>query len=132
MPHQCVRCNSFYADDAAEILEGCNKCEGKLFFYVKQAKVAQARDTVAALSDEAKLELEEQVADIVGHDADEEQAVVVDLESIRSPSPGKYEIDLKSLLDPDKPVVYKMGEGKYVVDIVTTFQKLAAKREKQQ
>lgn len=32
MPHQCVRCNTFYEDGSEEILKGC-KCGGKLFLY---------------------------------------------------------------------------------------------------
>jgi uncharacterized protein len=123
MPHQCVRCNTFYADDAKEILEGCTSCTGKLFFYVKQAKVEQARKTVEALTEEQKVELEEDVSDILGHDVDEDVPVVLDLESIRMTKPGKYELDLRQLFDKGKPVIYKMGEGKYEVDLIDTFNK---------
>ena len=128
MPHQCIRCNTFYADDAKEIINGCSHCEGKLFFYVKQAKVEQARQTVENLSEEQKLEIEENVSDVIGHDVDEETAVVVDLESIRIVKPGKYELDLKQLFDNDKPIIYKMGEGKYVVDIVETLNRFNKKK----
>jgi predicted nucleic acid-binding Zn-ribbon protein len=124
MPHQCVRCNTFYADEAKEIITGCSKCTGKLFFYVKQAKVEQAREMVANLSDDQKAELEEDVADIVGHDADVDNAVVLDLESIHVTSPGKYELDLVQLFMEGKPVIYKFGEGKYVIDIASTFHKM--------
>ena len=37
MPHQCVRCGTFYDDASKEILEGCN-CGAKLFFYVRKSK----------------------------------------------------------------------------------------------
>ena len=38
MPHQCVRCGTFYDDASKEILEGCS-CGAKLFFYVKKAHI---------------------------------------------------------------------------------------------
>ncbi len=128
MPHQCVRCNSFFADDAKEIIKGCSSCSGKLFFYVKQHKLEQAKETVAALDDDQKQELFADVADIVGHDIDEgDDAVVLDLESIRVTGPGKYELDLVQLFMDGKPVIYKLGEGKYVFDLVETFKKFTKK-----
>ena len=42
MPHQCVRCNTFYDDGASEILKGC-KCGGKLFFFIKKDKLEEAK-----------------------------------------------------------------------------------------
>ena len=42
MPHQCVRCNIFFDDGAAEILKGCS-CGGKLFFYIKKEKLAKIK-----------------------------------------------------------------------------------------
>jgi uncharacterized protein len=126
MPHQCVRCNTFYADDAKEIINGCSSCSGKLFFYVKQAKVEQARATVEKLTEEQIEELEENVEDIIGHEDD--APIVLDLESIRMVSAGKYELDLKQLLDPSKPVIYKLDEGKYLIDLVTTFNTFKKKK----
>ena len=41
MPHQCVRCNTFYEDGSKAILAGCS-CGGKLFFYVKKEKLEKA------------------------------------------------------------------------------------------
>jgi hypothetical protein len=128
MPHQCVRCNSFYADDATEIINGCTRCQGKLFFYVKQAKLEAARQAVAEMSEQTKEELAADVADVIGHDIDEQEAVVVDLESIRVVAPGKYELNLQQLMNAEHPIIYKLGEGKYVVDIVNTFQRLSQKR----
>jgi uncharacterized protein len=127
MPHQCVRCNAFYADDAREIINGCSSCTGKLFFYVKQSKVKEAKETVEQLTEEQKMELEERVSDVLGHDIDEDTPVVLDLESIRVTKAGTYELDLVQLFSADKPIIYKMGEGKYVVDLDATFLKLHKK-----
>jgi len=43
MPHQCVRCNTFYDDGAKEILHGCS-CGARLFFYVRKEKLEKAKD----------------------------------------------------------------------------------------
>jgi predicted nucleic acid-binding Zn-ribbon protein len=119
MPHQCVRCNTFYADDAEEIISGCSSCTGKLFFYVKAAKIAAAKEAVEKLTEEEKDELIEEVEDTIG-EAIEDVPVVLDLESIRVDAPGKYSIDLKQLMD-GRPVIYKLGEGKYLIDLAKTF-----------
>jgi len=118
MPHQCVRCNTFYEDGSEEILKGCN-CGGKLFFYIKKDKLEKARNVVINLSDHEKDQIEDDVYDIIGveHKRD---PVVLDIESIRVLEPGKYEIDLVPLLKGD-PLVYKVGEGKYMIDIIKSF-----------
>ena len=45
MPHQCVRCNTFYEDGARELLKGCS-CDGKLFFYIKKEKLDEMSEEV--------------------------------------------------------------------------------------
>ena len=47
---------------------------------------------------------------------DEDKPVILDLESVRVVKPGKFEIDLVSLLN-RKPIVFKIQEGKYIIDI---------------
>ena len=47
---------------------------------------------------------------------DESKPVILDLESIRVLSPGKFEIDIVSLMN-RKPIVFKLQEGKYIIDI---------------
>ena len=50
MPHQCVRCNDFYADGDSVILKGC-KCGGKLFFYIKKEKIEEVKNKTASLTE---------------------------------------------------------------------------------
>ena len=121
MPHQCVRCNTFYEDGSAEILKGCN-CGGKLFFYIKKEKLDKARNVVVKLSDHEKNQIEEDILDIVGVEHKDEP-VVLDIESIRVKEPGKYELDLVTLFK-GEPLVYKVGEGKYIIDIIRSFGSL--------
>jgi predicted nucleic acid-binding Zn-ribbon protein len=124
MPHQCVRCNTFYEDGAAEILSGCN-CGGKLFFYIKKAKLEKAKNIVINLSEQEKDQIEEDVFDIVGIEHKDEP-VVLDIESIRIQKPGKYEIDLVTLFK-GEPLIYKVGEGKYIIDLIRSFGELGKK-----
>ncbi len=122
MPHQCVRCGTFYEDGAGEILKGCS-CGAKLFFYVKQEKLDKARQMSAKLSDDEKHQIEKDVLDIVGMEPDEDSSVVLDIESVNVYQPGKFEIDLVKLFDKDKPLVYKLEEGKYVIDVAESFMR---------
>lgn len=42
--------------------------------------------------------------------------VILDLESIRVLKPGQFEIDIVSLMN-RRPIVFKLQEGKYLIDI---------------
>ncbi len=118
MPHQCVRCNTFYGDGSDELLKGC-KCGGKLFFYIRQESLNKSKQMVAKLSEEEKGQIEQDVFDIVGT-GEPDQPVVLDLESIRVVKPGKYEIDLVQLFK-GEPVIYRLEEGKYIIDLIKSF-----------
>ena len=120
MPHQCVRCNIFYEDGAAEIIKGCT-CGSRLFFFVKKSALEKAKEVTADLSEEDKVQIEKDVLDMIG--VEEEEPVVLDFESIRITGPGKFELDLVKIFNKDNPMVYKLSEGKYVIDIPETFQR---------
>jgi len=47
---------------------------------------------------------------------DEAKPVVLDLESVKVLGPGKFELDIVSLMN-RRPIVFKISEGKYVIDI---------------
>lgn len=121
MPHQCVRCNTIYPDTAQELLKGCSKCGGKLFFYIRAERLEQLKETTVQLTPEDKEQIEEDVYDILGEDRDEDKSVILDLESIRILKPGQYELDLVHLFR-KQPLVYKLAEGKYVIDLPETFK----------
>ena len=127
MPHQCVRCGKFYPDGSEELLKGCN-CGGKFFFYVKKNAIEQAKQLTTDLTQEEKQQIELDVKEIMGEEIEDDQPVILDLENIRVSQPGKYEIDLVDLFK-GKPLVYKIGQGKYVIDILTTFKKGKAEKE---
>jgi len=126
MPHQCVRCNTFYEDGAKEILKGCS-CGAKLFFYIKKKRLEEAQKQEFALSNKEKEQIEKDVYDLLGTQIDLSKPVVLDLESIKILKPGKYELDLVHLFKND-PLIYRLEEGKYMVDLIQTFKGL--KKEK--
>ncbi len=129
MPHQCVQCNTFYDDGSKEILDGCSKCGGKFFFYVKKNKVEEAKKRGAALSEEQRNQIESDVLSLIGDEIDRDKPVVLDIESINILGPGRYELDLVNLFTDRQPLVYKLEDGKYVIDIVESFRRHAAAKK---
>lgn len=127
MPHQCVSCNTIYQDGSKEILDGCSECSGKFFFFIKKDKVEEAQKRANKLSDEQKEQIEHDVLDLIGEDYDRDRPVVLDLESINILGPGQYELDLVNLFTDKQPLVYKLEEGKYVVDVIETFNRQSKK-----
>ena len=119
MPHQCVRCGIFYEDGAKEILEGC-KCGSRFFFFVKSKDIEKAKSLTVNLTEKDREQIEVDVKDMIGELLDD-KPVILDLENIRVLKPGQYEISLIDIFK-GKPLVYKLEEGKYVIDIVSTFE----------
>ena len=105
-------------DGAKELLSGCS-CGGRFFFFMKKEKIKEAQEMSTTLTKEDRVQIEKDVAEIVG-DHDPDQPVFLDIESVRVLKPGKYEIDLVELFK-GKPVVYKVEDGKYLIDLDATL-----------
>ena len=123
MSHQCVRCNTFYEDGSSALLKGCDKCGGKFFFYAKKESIKEAETFTRNLSQDDKKRMESDVKEILG-DEYEKHPIVLNLETIKVLQPGKFEIDLADLFN-KKPLVFKLEEGRYYIDVPST---LSAKR----
>jgi len=119
MPHQCVRCDKIYDDGAKELLSGCS-CGSRFFFFMKKQDIEEVKTLVSNLSQEEKKQIEKDALDLVG-ETKIEKPIILDLESIRILKPGKFEIDLVDLFK-GNPLVYKLADGKYVIDLATTFK----------
>ncbi len=128
MPHRCVRCGTMYEDGAEEILKGCS-CGAKLFFFVKKKDIQESEEIIENLSEKEKDQIESDVYDIIGVKKEEEVPVVLDLESIKIKKPGKFELDLVNLFNKKQPLVYKLDEGKYVIDIAESFMREKESKE---
>lgn len=123
MPNQCVRCGKIYEDAGIELIHNGCDCGGKLFFYIKKENLGKLKTELKNLSSEQKTEMIKDVYDIIGSEVDKDEPVVLDLESVNVQKPGSYEIDLVSIFS-KKPLIYKLGEGKYVIDLVESFKNL--------
>ena len=117
--HQCVRCNTLYSDGSNEILKGCKNCGGKFFFFIKKEALEQVKEMTSQLTNEDKKRIEQDVLDIIGYE--EYKPIILDLASVNILKPGKFELDLVRLFR-GEPMVYKLEEGKYVIDIAETFK----------
>jgi len=116
MPYRCVRCGKIYNSTAPEILRGCS-CGSHYFFFFREEDVIFKEET-EKLAPTEREEIMKDIKEIIGPDV--EKPVILDLESIRIIKPGKFEIDLVSLFK-KKHVIYRIEEGKYIIDLASTF-----------
>jgi uncharacterized protein len=119
MAHQCVHCGRIIKEANLELLEGCASCGGKFFFFIRDEKLLEEKKQenlqIKELSKPEKVSIEKDVRDILKIE-NEDSPVILDVESIRILGPGKFEIDIVSLMN-RKPVVVKLEEGKYIIDL---------------
>ena len=121
MPHQCVKCSRIIPAGSGELLDGCGGCKGKFFFYIKQEQLDTIKkNSLLEIPEEEKESVEFDIRAMVGI-TDEETPVILDLESIRAVGDGKFEIDVVNLFNKKRPLIYKIEEGKYLIDLATTL-----------
>jgi predicted nucleic acid-binding Zn-ribbon protein len=122
MPHQCVNCSRIIPAGSREILEGCASCHGRFFFYIKDEQYAKLKENKleVEMPEADKERVEREVREIAGI-TDMDAPVILDFESVRVTGSGKFEIDIAKVFRKDRPLVYKLEEGKYIIDLATTF-----------
>ena len=125
MPHQCVRCGTLYEDGAKEILQGCS-CGARLFFFISKNKLKRAEE-ITKLSKKEKKEIEKDVMSLIDVKTQKDKPIILDLESINISQPGKYELDIVRLFKKE-PLIFKLEEGKYVIDLPESFKKFKTKK----
>lgn len=126
MPHQCTRCSRIIPQGSREILEGCNDCGSHFFFYIREEQLKKAKEDPIKIPEPQRKEIEKDVREIAGIDKDD-QPVILDLESVRTVGPGKFEIDVVNLFNEKRPLIYKLEEGKYIIDLATTLGRYSKK-----
>ena len=126
MPHQCVRCSKILPKASEELLKGCSACGSHFFFYIREDQLEKAKLDPIQIPEEQRAEIERDVREIVGIE-EEDTPVILDLESIRITGPGKFEIDIVNLFNENRPLIYKLEEGKYLIDLATTLGKYTKK-----
>ncbi|MEK6895595.1 MAG: Zn-ribbon containing protein [Nanoarchaeota archaeon] len=137
MAHQCVHCSKIIPMGSAELLEGCASCGGRFFFYIKDEQMqrilakreSEEIEDIIGISSKEKKQVEQDIREIAGIE-DENAPVILDLESVKVIRQGKFEIDLVNLFRKDRPLIYKMEEGKYIIDLSTTLKNLDKNNDK--
>jgi predicted nucleic acid-binding Zn-ribbon protein len=118
-----VHCGEIYPVGSKELLEGCSGCGSHFFFYIRDEqfqRIKEGKESLIEMPDEEKKKVEKDIREMAGI-TDIETPVILDIESVRIASPGKFEIDLVNLFKKDRPLIYKVGEGKYIIDLSSTL-----------
>jgi len=121
MPHQCVKCSRIIPMASKELLEGCQDCGGHFFFYIKEEQLNQIKEEPIEILEQEKDKIEKDVREMAGI-IEEDVPVILDLESVRVTGDGKFELDLVHLFQKDRPLIYKLEEGKYIIDLASTLK----------
>ena len=121
MSHQCVHCGEFYSAGSAELLTGCKKCGGHFFFFVNDEQLQRIKDNPIEIPKEDKVRIEKDIRELAGI-IEEDAPVILDIESVRVMGEGKFELDIVKLFRRDMPLVYKLEEGKYIIDLASTLK----------
>lgn len=120
MPHQCVHCKKIIPVGSREIIEGCANCGGHFFFYIRDEQLEKVKEEPIEIPAQDRKKVESDVREMAGI-TDEDAPVILDLESVRAVGSGKFEIDVVNLFRKDRPLIYKLEEGKYIIDLATTL-----------
>ncbi|OGJ16709.1 hypothetical protein A3K74_00645 [Candidatus Pacearchaeota archaeon RBG_13_33_26] len=120
MPHQCVHCGRFYPAGSKELLEGC-ECGSHFFFYVKEEQLKEIKENPIEIPVEDKKQVEREIREMAGI-IEDGTPVILDVESVRVTGAGKFEIDLVNVFNKKRPLIYKIEEGKYIIDLASTLQ----------
>ena len=122
MPHQCVHCGKICPVGSKELIEGCLDCGSRFFFYIRDEQLEKMKKEPLEIPEIEKEHIEQEIREIAGI-SEEDTPVILDIESVRVTGAGKFELDLVNIFQKQRPIVYKMGEGKYIIDLTPTLQR---------
>tara|TARA_Y100000310_G_C20644020_1_gene795565 strand:- start:328 stop:711 length:384 start_codon:yes stop_codon:yes gene_type:complete len=110
-----------YEDAAPELLKGCT-CGSHFFFFVRKKQLQELKEKTVELQGIDKKQVEKDVREMIGLQEEKETPVILDLESVRITGPGKFEIDIVNLFNKKRPLIFKLEEGKYIIDLASTLK----------
>lgn len=120
--HQCVHCGKMYPAGSRELLEGCKECGGHFFFYIKEEQLKKLENNPVQIPAEEIKKVEKDIRELAGV-TEEATPVILDIESVRAAGDGKYEIDIVNIFNKKRPLIYRVEEGKYIIDLSSTLSK---------
>ena len=121
MPHQCVHCGKLYPAGSKELLEGCSDCGSHFFFYVREDQLQKILEKPVEIPLEERKQVEKDIREMAGI-IEDDIPVILDIESVRVTGSGKFEIDIVNLFNKKRPLIYKVEEGKYIIDLASTLK----------
>jgi hypothetical protein len=121
MPHQCTKCSRIIPVGSKELLDGCASCKSHFFFYIRDEKYEFLKNQIIEIPEKELETIEKDIREMAGI-IDDDSPVILDIESIRAIGPGKYEIDVVNLFNKERPLIYKIEEGKYIIDLASTLK----------
>lgn len=133
MANKCTKCGKIHPDEADYLLtKGCDACGGRFFFFVRDEMLNEVEKEVSQITKKEMKEIEQDIRSIVParklkKKGEKEETVVLDIEAIRVIKPGKYQIDVNTLFN-QRPIVVRVGEGRYELDISSLSVKAADKK----
>jgi len=132
MSHQCVHCGKIHPDGSEAILKGCT-CGSHFFYFIRKdyadkLKSEEIQEKIEEIESYDKKKIERDVRQIIGISEKEDIPVILDLESVRVLGPGKFEIDVVNLFNKKRPLIYKLEEGKYIIDLSSMIKVNAEER----
>jgi len=108
------------------VLEGCS-CGSHFFFFIKQEQYEALKNRkipTIELKQEEKQKIEKDVREMIGAEK-EDVPIILDLESVKVLGEGRFEIDVVNLFNKKRPLIYKLEEGKYIIDLASTLQRVS-------
>ena len=110
-----------YEDAAPELLKGC-ECGSHFFFFVRKKQLDELKEKTVELKGIDKKQVERDVREMIGLEEEKDVPIILDLESVRLTGPGKFEIDIVNLFSKKRPLIYKLEEGRYIIDLASTLK----------
>lgn len=129
MPSKCTKCGKVHEDDSRYLLDGCDQCGSRFFFFIREGSTEEFETEMENLTPKEVDEIERDVRDIIPENLSEDETVVLDLEAIRVIKPGKYRIDVTTLFS-QNPIVIRVGPGKYELDLSNLIKRIKNKHDK--
>ena len=90
--------------------------------YISELEKGTDKEPRNYIPEQEKKVVEQDIREIAGI-TEEDAPVILDLESVRVTGAGKFEIDIVNLFRKDRPLIYKLEEGKYIIDLASTLER---------
>ncbi len=104
-----------YVDGARQLLEGCDECKGRFFYFIR--KEALEKQVFPTMTQDEVMEVEHDIRELIGDKKVKDRSIILDIETIKVVKPGKYLIDLTKAFSKERPIIYKIRDGKYYIDL---------------